>query len=86
MLEKIKKSMRIEHNLLDDVILDSIEAAKADLNRCGVEWSETPILQQAVVFYVLAQNDFMKQGEAFEKKYERLRDALSVCAEYREEQ
>lgn len=84
MLEKIKKAMRISHDQLDDVIVDTIEMAKEDLARCGVEWSESYLIQQAVVFYVLAQNDYMKQGEAFEKKYERLRDALSVCAEYRE--
>lgn len=90
MLEKIKLSMRIFHTMLDLSIIQDIESCMLDLKRVGVSAdaattdSEDALIVKAAELYCKWQNDFNGKGEQFQKAYENLRDALSLCDDYAE--
>lgn len=88
MLEKIKLSMRIFHNVLDDDILSNIDACMLDLRRVGVSdnvtiaGTEDALICKAAEFFYKWQVDHNGKGEQFRQAYEKLRDALSLCESY----
>ena len=88
MLEKIKLSMRIYHNVLDTDFLLNIAACMKDMQRVGIseaiaiDSSEDPLIIKAAELYCKWQNDFNQKGEQFKAAYESLRDALSLNDEY----
>lgn len=88
MLEKIKLSMRIIHSMLDTDITSNIAACMLDLKRVGisdavaVEKSKDPLINKAAELYCKWQYDFAGKGEQYQKAYEKLRDALSLCEDY----
>lgn len=88
MLEKIKLSMRIFHNVLDDDILSNIDACMLDLRRVGVSGNvtiaetEDALICKAAEFFYKWQVDYNGKGEQFRQAYEKLRDALSLCESY----
>ena len=88
MLEKIKLSMRIFHTMLDLGIIQEIETCMLDMRRVGVSSdvatidSEDALIVKAAELYCKWQNDFNGKGEQFQKAYENLRDALSLCDDY----
>ena len=88
MLEKIKLSMRIFHNAIDSDIESNISVCMLDLQRVGVsktsavESSEDALIRKAAELYCKWQYDYNGKGEQFQKAYEKLRDALSLCDEY----
>lgn len=90
MLEKIKLSMRIQHNVLDSNITNNIASCMLDLQRVGVdktfavETSEDALIGKAAELYCKWQFDFGGKGEQFMKAYENLRDAISLCGSYAE--
>ncbi len=90
MLEKIKLSMRIFHAMIDVSITQDIDACMLDLKRVGVSAdaasidSEDALIIKAAELYCKWQNDFNGKGEQFQKAYENLRDALSLCDDYAE--
>lgn len=55
MPEKVKLMLRINHNRLDETILDTIEEARAELLRSGVSIialeSENPLIASAIKTY-----------------------------------
>ena len=57
MLDKVKLSLRISHNLLDSDIESTIEAARAELIRSGVSAekanSEDVLIERAIKTYCL---------------------------------
>lgn len=86
MLDKIKLSMRITHNMLDADIQQNIDACLLDLQRVGIDSSkDTSLLTKACELYCKWQYDYQQKGERFEKNYNSLRDAMSLCEEYRKE-
>lgn len=92
-VKAIKDSMRIRHSALDTDIKDNIAAAAADMIRVGVQPYSNPktkklkkdsLIKKAIELYCKAQADYLGKGPEFERSYERLRDALSLCGEYDE--
>ena len=91
MLSKIKLSMRIFHNAIDDDINANIAACMQDLQRVGVSASaanataEDALIVKAAELFCKWQYDFNGKGDQHHKAYENLRDALSLCEQYTEE-
>lgn len=90
MLEKIKLSLRIFHNMLDTDITNNIASCMLDLKRVGVgathavDTSDDALICKAAELYCKWQYDFGGKGEQFQKAYENLRDAISLCGSYAE--
>ena len=88
MLKKIKLSMRIFHDVLDDDINSNIDACMLDLQRVGISaniavgTSSDALISKAAELYCKWQNDFNAKGEQYQKAYEKLRDAISLCDTY----
>ena len=88
MLEKIKLSMRIFHTVLDVDVSQNIDACMLDLVRVGVHKniavsdSADPLITKAAELYCKWQYDFNAKGEQYQKAYEKLRDAISLCNDY----
>lgn len=88
MLEKIKLSMRIFHTMLDTDISSNIDACMLDLQRVGLSaevatsGSEDALIVKAAELYCKWQNDFNGKGDQFQRAYENLRDAMSLCDTY----
>lgn len=84
MLDKIKLSMRISNDALDNDISDNINVALADLMRVGIKATlcvvdtDDVLIYKCCEFYCKWQFNFNQQGERFEKAYAGLRDALSL--------
>lgn len=82
--------MRIFHAVLDASISMDISACMSDLQRVGIseehanDASEEPLIIKAAELYCKWQNDFNGKGEQFQRAYENLRDALSLCEDYAE--
>ena len=91
MLKKIKLSMRISHNAIDEDINSNIAACMLDLQRVGVHktiainTSEDALINKATELYCKWQFDYNGKGDKFEKAYISLRDALSLCDDYNAE-
>ena len=91
MLDKIRLSMRISHNAIDDDISSNMDACMLDLIRVGVHksiavvTSEDALICKAAELYCKWQYDFNGKGDKFEKAYINLRDALSLCDDYNTE-
>ncbi|MCM1264318.1 MAG: hypothetical protein NC313_16530 [Butyrivibrio sp.] len=93
LLEQIKKSMRISHNALDEMLRTDIEAGALDLLRAGVQpyqprTSKTikkdALIHKAIELYAKWQEDYNGKGETYEKSYKGLRDSLALCGDYNE--
>ena len=88
MLDKIKLSIRIFHNVIDNDIKFNIDSCMRDLQRVGVApekadlYSDDPLIAKAAELYCKWQYDFGGKGDQYKKAYEGLRDALSVCGDY----
>lgn len=94
---KIKESMRISHNLLDQEILENIESSIFDMKRVGIQpfsieneeidqsKLKDKLVEKAAELYCKWQADFQGKAERYEKAYNSLRDALSLCGDYRED-
>lgn len=92
---KIKESMRFSHNLLDQEILENIESSALDMERVGIQpfliengevdrsKFKDKLIEKAAELYCKWQEDFQGKGERYEKAYNSLRDALSLCGDYR---
>lgn len=85
MFEKVKKALRFSNNALDDDLKRNIDAALLDMGRVGVsaDKTENELGVQCVAFYCKWIYNFMGKGDDYLKAYERLRDAMSMCEEYR---
>lgn len=83
-LEKIKKDLRISHSKLDEDIQDNIEACKLDLKRVGIDVNNSDVLlEKAIKLYIRWQYNFENQADRYRNAYESLRNALSLCEDYR---
>lgn len=87
MLEKIKTSLRVSHNKLNDDIQDLIDACLLDLKTSGVVKIEEndPLILQAVKVYCKAHfwTDH-KNTDKFQESYESMKMHLALCGEYNE--
>lgn len=92
-LNQIKTAMRIKHSALDEAIEADIKAGMYDLARVGIQpyqdqeskkIKEDPLIKKAIELYCKGQEDFQGKGEKYERAYEKLRDALSLCGDYKQ--
>lgn len=89
LLEKIRKSLRISHNKLDEDIQDLIEAAKLDLKLGGVmKIDETdPLIIRAIALYAKsASGYFENMSERYEESYTMLKISLALAGDYNDEE
>ena len=89
LLEQIKKSQRISHNALDDILMTDIEAGAGELMRAGVNAydgdgniSERPLIRKAIELYAKGMEDFEEKGSTYMASFEKLRDAMALSGEY----
>lgn len=83
-LEKIKKDLRISHSKLDEDIQDNIEACKLDLKRVGIDVNKFDVLlEKSIKLFLRWQYNFENQADRYRNAYESLRNALSLCEDYR---
>ena len=85
MLEKIKEALRIKHSESDNDIRDQILAAKADMYRVGINKVDEKdfLIIQAIKLYVKWQLNFEDDAIRYMLAYEKLRDSLSLCGDYK---
>lgn len=77
--EKIRKTMRITHSLLDSEIQNNIEVALSDMDRVGINVkTENKLIDKACELYCKAEYNYQEKGEEYMKKYEAVRDSLCL--------
>ena len=92
LLSKVKTTLRISHNALDDDLADCISACLKDLNVCGVQApvpddpQETdPLILNAVKLYCRAEfTDDTGKAADYMARYNALKSCLMMAGDYRE--
>lgn len=86
MLQDIRKSLRITTEAFDDQIKGLIDSAKTDMKISGVEVinEEDPLIKRAIDFYCKA-NFYIenKDADRYQKRYEDLKEHLSLVGDYK---
>lgn len=87
MLEKIKLSLRIDSDDLDEEIQDAIDSCKADLKLSGVLESkivggDSLILRAVKVFCKSEFSTDDREAERYRKSFQMLKDHLCLSVEY----
>ena len=86
MLNKVKTSLRISHNVLDDDLTDTIEACLQDLDVCGVQdpYVGDPLILNAVkLFCKAAYTDDTGKAAAYQARYDALKSCLMMAERYK---
>lgn len=85
-LEKVRNSLRIKNHVLDDELMDEINACQKDLMLAGVMKADLndSLIGQAIKLYCKAKNNFEGEGERYQKNYEELKKALALSSDYGE--
>ena len=89
MLEKVKLTLRISHNLLDSDIQSTIDVARAELIRSGVSKekaeSEDALIESAIKTYCLfVHTNDDKRAQGFFESWQYQLDNLRKSIEYTE--
>ena len=85
LLNKVKTSLRISHNVLDDDVADTIEACLADLKVCGVQTPDAAdalILNAVKLFCKAAYTDDTGKAAAYQARYDSLKACLMMAEGY----
>lgn len=90
LLSKIKTSLRIAHNVLDDDVADTIAACFADLRVCGIlpdvatdEAELDPLILNAVKLYCKAEyTDEPAKAARYQEGYDKLKASLMMAEGY----
>ena len=87
MLEKIKLSLRVDSDDLDEEIQDTIDSAKLDLKLSGIDEDKIidmdPLILRAIKVFCKAEfSSDNTESNRFRKCYEMLRDHLALSTEY----
>ncbi len=89
LLKQIKKSQRITHDSLDDILMTDINAGADELVRVGVmsydihgNIIDNPLIRKAIELYVKGMEDFEEKGSMYMASFEKLRDAMALSGEY----
>lgn len=88
LLAKIKLALRITHTKLDEDITDTINACILDLDIAGIHINIGTIDElsvQAIKLYCKWQYDYLNKAEQYEKAYQNLKIAMSLCGDYKGE-
>lgn len=87
LLSKVKTTLRISHNALDDDLADCISACLKDLNVCGVQAPvpDDPLILNAVKLYCRAEfTDDTGKAAEYMVRYNALKSCLMMAGDYRE--
>lgn len=87
LLSKVKTTLRISHNALDDDLADCISACLKDLNVCGVQAPvlDDPLILNAVKLYCRAEfTDDTGKAADYMARYNALKSCLMMAGDYRE--
>jgi hypothetical protein len=93
MLGLIKKSMRITHDQLNDVLLSDIYAGADELERAGVSVymtdeqgsrgiKDSPLVIKTIELYTKAVEDYDGKGTRYMSSFKSSRDAMAVSGGY----
>lgn len=87
MLDKIKKTLRIDGTELDEEVQDLIDAAKADLKLSGILENKIidtdPLIIRAITTYCKANfSSDNHEAERYQQSYEMIKSHLSLSQEY----
>ena len=87
LLPQGKLWLRRSSPALDDEIQQTTAACLLDLQNAGIKRisGDDPLICQAVKLYLRANIPFDEHPERWERAYELLKGALSLCGEYRSE-
>lgn len=92
MLTKVKMSLRISSDTLNDDISINIDAALLDMNRVGIKTTDAKkedgatydaLILACVILYCKWIYNYIDKGEEWHTAYERLRDTMARCGDYR---
>jgi uncharacterized phage protein (predicted DNA packaging) len=91
MLEKIKLSLRIDGNILDEEIQDTIDAAIADLELSGILGSKIvetdPLIIRAIKTFCKAEYSIdNNEAQRYRESYNMLKIHLALSREYTTEE
>jgi hypothetical protein len=84
-LEKIKQTLRISHNKLDDVIQADIDGTMADLQLVGVKYKDEddPLIFNAIQLRCRSlYTDDPAKADVWRQRYERLKACLMAAEGY----
>lgn len=84
-LQRVKLSLRISHNVLDEDIQADIDACIADLELCGVvnATPADPLIFNAVKLYCRAQyTEDTAKAAAYTERYNALKSCLMMAEGY----
>ena len=85
MLAAVKTAMHISGDDMDGALAADIAAAVMDMQRVGVDASESstaPLVVKCVELFCKASIDYLARGAQFLSCYRALRDSMSLCADY----
>lgn len=85
MLQKVKKSLRINNTAFDDELQDLIDGAIADLTLSGVKKivENDPLILRAVTIYCKAQFGLENtESDKFQRSYDSLKTHLCLAGDY----
>ncbi|HZK53576.1 MAG TPA: head-tail connector protein [Desulfosporosinus sp.] len=86
-LEKVKTTLRIDDDSLDEDIQDTIDSATGDLKLCGITEEKIvetdPLILRAVKTFCKAEySSDEKETDRYRQSYEMLRNHLSMSVDY----
>ncbi|MDD6678321.1 MAG: DNA-packaging protein [Firmicutes bacterium] len=84
LLNKVKTSLRISHNVLDDDVTDTIEACLADLKVCGIakQPDDKLVLNAVKLFCKAAYTCDPGKAAAYQARYDSLKSCLMMAEGY----
>jgi hypothetical protein len=90
LLDKVKITLKMDDNILDNDIQDTIDAAIADMKLCGVLESKIdeadPIIIRAIKTFCRAEySTDDKESYRYKESYEMIRNHLSMSVDYNTE-
>lgn len=87
LLESVKTDLRINHNKLDEDILENIRAAKLDMRRLGVKSElNNDLIKKAIKLYIRWQYNFENQADRYMKAYQDLILVMSMAKDYKDKE
>ena len=89
LLEKVKKSLRISHDHLDDEIQDTINACKLDMSISGIIAinESDPLIIRAIILYCKSHLGLMNPDSIkYDQSYNALKIHLALCGDYNDVQ
>ena len=87
LIKKMRERLRIKSEVLDSEISDNMQSGIMELKRVGIAEPDLtiPLLFTCIEFYCKWLMGFEGEAVRYEQAFEKLRDALSLSGEYKDE-